>query len=133
MLGTSAPSALQPGSTLGPRDEPFEYVKDIILTALQVTTESIDLQPDADFIARALFIATSTGPFKIRWSDSRQYFTSSNRIDSRNLSSDGAAPYPIVPELPLPANGRIGIDIENLSGAGNTIQLVFRGVKRFRG
>ena len=33
----------------------------------------------------------------------------------------------------IPAGGRIGIDIQDTSGAQNTIELLFRGVKRYRG
>jgi len=32
----------------------------------------------------------------------------------------------------FPQGGRIGIDITNLTAVNNTIQLLFRGVKRYR-
>jgi hypothetical protein len=79
-----------------------------------------------------MFISAATGSFKVRWADSRQYQTANVRIASQNLSTDGAAPYVISPELILPANGRIVLDLEDTSGAQNTIQLVFRGAKLFR-
>jgi hypothetical protein len=40
--------------------------------------------------------------------------------------------WPMFPEIVIPAGGRIGIDIQDLSAAPNTVQLAFRGVKRYR-
>jgi hypothetical protein len=41
-------------------------------------------------------------------------------------------PWPVSPGILFPGGGRIGIDINDLSAAPNTIQLTFRGVKRYR-
>lgn len=133
MQAINAPAALQGGAAdWRSGEDPFDYVADVTLTANQALQTTIDIDADSDFLARALYVAAATGAFKLRWSDSRQYFVSNERIASQNLSTDPAAPYPIYPELPLPANGRITLDLEDTSGAGNSIQIVFRGAKRFR-
>jgi hypothetical protein len=41
-------------------------------------------------------------------------------------------PYPFFPELVLPAGSRVGIEINELTGNPNTIQMILRGVKRYR-
>ena len=125
-----APRALQ-GVTPGGREEPYDIPLDITLTANQNIVTSLDADPDAYFLWRALVISQATGTFAVRFSDSRNYFLSSGRIASANLTSDPASPYPIFPELPISPNGKIIVDIQDTSGAGNTIQLVFRGAKRF--
>ncbi len=135
MYSLQAPSALlgpSPETPPGYEDRAFDYVRDVVLTANQILQDSVDIEPDADFVAVGLYVATSTGAFSLRWSDSRQYYVSNSRIASANLSTDPAAPYPIFPQIVLPKNGRIGIEIGDTSGAGNTIQLVWRGWKRFK-
>lgn len=131
MQAFQAPAALQGQGPMHDED-PFDYVLDTVLTGNQLKNETIDIDADSDFMARGVYIASATGAFKVRFADSRQYFVSNLRVASQNLSTDPAAPYPLFPELPLPANGRILVELEDTSGAGNTIQLVFRGAKRWR-
>lgn len=125
-----APRALQGVAPQG-REEPYDIPLDVVLTANQNLVTSLDADPDAYFLWRALVISQATGIFSVRFSDSRNYFLSSARIASANLSSDPSSPYPIFPELPVPPNGKIIVDLLDTSGAGNTIQLVFRGAKRY--
>ena len=79
---------------------------------------------------RAL-VFKSDGAFSIRFSDSQAFFLSDSEMWSANLSNDGSSPYTVFPEVPFPAGSRIGIDMTELSGLVNNIQLVFKGVKRF--
>lgn len=109
---------------------PYDYVLDVSLTAAQNTVAIVDIERDSPFVWRAVIIAAATGTFAVRFSDSRQYFLSSARISSQNLSATPEAPTPIVPELELPAGGKLLVDLLDTSGAPNTIQFVFRGVKR---
>jgi hypothetical protein len=53
-------------------------------------------------------------------------------LHSANFSANPGAPTPEFPEVPLPPGGRIAIEIQDLSNAVNDIQIVFRGVKRYR-
>lgn len=118
---------------LGFVDVDFVYPYDVTLTANQfLRDQSISTTNDADFSWRAAVIAFSTGAFNIRFADSQGYYLSNGMIVSANLLGDAASPYPIFPEILIPAGGRIGIDIQDTSGSTNVIQLLMRGVKRYR-
>ena len=114
-------------------DIDFTYPYDVTLTALQVLTgQQISTTNDADFAWRAIVVATSTGIFSVKFYDSQNYSLSNDYIASSNLLGDASSPFPIFPEILIPAGGRIGIDIKDTSNSGNTIELLCRGVKRFR-
>ncbi len=120
-------------SPLGFIDVDFTYPYDVTLTANQfLRDQSISTTNDADFSWRATVIAFSTGAFNVRFADSQGYYLSNGMIVSANILGDAASPYPIVPEILIPAGGRIGIDIQDTSGSTNVIQLLCRGVKRYR-
>lgn len=120
-------------SPLGYVDVDFTYPYDVTLTANQfLRDQSISTTNDADFEWRALVIAYSTGAFNVRFADSQGYYLSNGMIVSANIIGDAASPYPIFPGILIPAGGRIGIDIQDTSGSTNVIQLLARGVKRYR-
>lgn len=125
-------NGLGDGSPPGYTDVGFDYVYNIVLTANQALVDQLPIMNDADFAWRALFISANTGAFSVRFSDSQWYWLSSARIINTNLPGDAAAPFPVFPELLLPAGGRIGLDLLDTSAAPNTIQIVMRGVKRYR-
>ncbi len=112
-------------------DVGFDYVYDVVLTALQVRADAVAISNDADFVLRALCIQVYTSVFSLQLSDSNGYLLSNAALLSTNLLGDAAAPYPMEPELWFPAAGRIGVNIADVSNAGNTIQIIFRGVKRY--
>jgi hypothetical protein len=121
------------GSPTGYQDVSFDAVYNSpALTALQAIFDQVTLDTDADFLLRAVFVASATGVFSIRWADSQNYYLANARILSTNLPGDASSPYPWMPEQYYPAGGRIPIDLADVSNAGNTIQFIFRGVKRFR-
>ena len=133
---TPAINPYAPAAYLGMREvtpeykmESFDYVYDVTLTANQVLTDSKSIDTDSDFIWQAVSIGLNTGAFTLRLGDSRMYYLSDSRIASAIFTAND--PYPLVPALIIPAGGRITIDIADTSGAGNTIQLIFRGTKRY--
>lgn len=67
--------------------------------------------------------------FKVRFSRSGLYFMSSSYVHAANLVSDASSPAPVMPPLFFDRGSRIGIDIMDLSGAPNTIQILFVGNK----
>ena len=132
-----APPALSGLAGTGPAgyvDMDFSYVYAVTLTGGQfLRDQSLAVMTDADFLWRALMVTSNTGNFSIRFSDSQGTYLSNGMLLNQNFFLGNLAQvFPILPQVVIPAGGRIGIDIQDLSGAGNTIQLTFRGVKRYR-
>jgi hypothetical protein len=126
-------NGLNDASPLGYVDVDFTYPYDVTLTALQfLRDQSISTTNDADFAWRGIVSAFATGSFNVRFADSQGFYLSNGMIASANLTADAASPYPVFPEILIPAGGRIGIDIQDTSNAQNVIELLMRGVKRFR-
>lgn len=114
-------------------DVDFTYPYDVVLTAAQfLRDQSISTTNDADFAWRALVIGFSTGAFNVRFADSQGFYLSNGMVASANILGDASSPYPVFPEIIIPAGGRIGVDIQDTSSSGNTIELLLKGVKRFR-
>jgi hypothetical protein len=132
-FGAPVDNGLNDTSPLNYTDVDFTYPYDVVLTEDQfLRDQTVSTTNDADFAWRAVVIAFSTGPFNVRFADSQGYYLSNGMIVSANLQGDAASPYPIFPEILIPAGGRIVIDIQDTSGETNTIELLFRGVKRYR-
>lgn len=103
------------------------------LTANQfLNPDTLEIQVDADFRLRAFYLALFTGPFQMQLIDSNGYQLFSGMINSAAFSTLSYDPTVISPEHPFPAGGKIQIVIQDLSGNPNPLQIVFRGVKRFR-
>jgi hypothetical protein len=114
-------------------DIDFTYPYDVTLTGSQLLdNQAISTTNDADFAWRGIVIASYTGAFNVRFYDSQGYALSNGFIASANIIADAASPFPVFPEILIPAGGKIGIDIQDTSGAGNTIEILCRGVKRYR-
>jgi hypothetical protein len=131
---TPVQNGLVPEFPLGYIDVAFDYVFDITLTALQALRDaSVPIHTDSDFVLRAVILSQATGAFTVRFNDSQGYYLSSGFMRSASLLS-GTVPYPfpIFPELLFPAGSRIGVEMNDLLGAPNTIQLILRGAKRYR-
>lgn len=112
----------------------FDYTYDVVLTANQaLADQSVAIHTDADFFWAALVLATATAAFRVRFADSSGYYLSSGYMNSAALLlGDIPFPFPIFHGLIFPAGGRIHVDIQDLSGAQNTIQLLFRGWKIYK-
>jgi len=135
MLNPISPAAVQgvQGSVpSGYLDVAYGYPYSFTLTANQLSLGNpVSIQTDADFMFRGL-IFTSDGTFQVRLYDGQQYALSTGFINSLCLPNSAGDPYPFVPEVWYPAGGRITIDIQDLSGSGNTGQLLFLGANRYR-
>lgn len=132
-FASPADNGLNNASPLDYVDVDFTYPYDVTLTANQfLRDQTISTTNDADFAWRAVVIAFSTGAFNVRFADSQGYYLSNGMIVSANLQGDAASPYPVFPEILIPAGGRIGIDIQDTSNNTNVIELLCRGVKRYR-
>jgi len=115
-------------------DTSFDYVFDIVLaTGASLSNEGIRTETDSDFLLLGFSINVFTSDlFTLLFRDSNGNYFSSKPVLAQNYMGQGSAPY-IFPGLPriFPPGSSLGIGIENLSGAENTVQLLFRGKKRF--
>lgn len=135
MLNPIAPPAMQGINPSAPPqyiDVPFSYVYNVVLTANQsLPDQVVSIFTEADFAWRGL-IFTNSGLFSVRFQDGQGYWLSTGLIFSTNMPNTSGDPFPTFPEVLYPAGGRILLDIEDLSGAENTIQLLFVGANRYR-
>lgn len=126
-------NGILPDAPEGYVDVDFTYPYDVVLTALQTLNgQAISTTNDADFAWRAIIVASATGSFTIKFYDSQEFALSNSPLQSSNIVGDASSPFPVFPEILIPAGGRIGIDIADTSNAGNTVEILCRGVKRYR-
>jgi len=113
-------------------DEPASYPFDVTLTANQALKDlSQFFDRDSDFYWTGL-VGTQTGAYNLRLQLPSGRFLSSAPVKNTNLVGTAQFPVPIFPAVRVPGGGKIGIEVTDTSGAGNTIQLVFIGIRRFR-
>lgn len=112
-------------------DQSYDIPVNITLTANESLYQQQQIQRDADYVWRGIILNQQTGIYQVQFDINGWYLLSNGQVLNANLASDPSSPYPLFPEMTVPAGGSIGIRITDLSGAGNTIQMVFRGVKRF--
>lgn len=114
-------------------DVDFKVPFDVVLTALQDAANlGRDVPTDADFIWRGTVANKQTGEYSVQFADSQGYQFSNGLIHRVNLSASPTEPSANGHEIVIPAGGQIGIHIRDLSGADNTIQILFLGVKRYK-
>lgn len=117
-------------------DRPYEYVYNPPngeLTANQVIAQdSVSIQTDADFICFGWYLSAYTGLFQIQLTDSNGYQLQSGFVVSTAIAQTSANPTVFSPSHFFPAGGKIQIAIADLSGQDNPLQIVFKGVKRYR-
>ena len=101
------------------------------LAANSAPTFTIPIQADSYFLVRKL-VSIQTGIFSARFSDtSRNANWQRNYI--RNGSLFGTVNFPNIMRKPrlLAPNTVVTVELQELSGAGNTVQLVLEGVKQY--
>jgi len=124
----AAPPTPEPATV----ERAFDYVYQVTLTANQsLADQALTINGDADFLVQAI-CGTQTGAYSIRLRDSQGYYLSSAQIHNANLVGSRQWPVPMFPALLIPKSGKIGIDISDLSGAGNTVEIIFIGVKLYK-
>jgi hypothetical protein len=115
-------------------DSSFDYPFDIVLqSGDNLPNEGIRTDTDSDFLLFGLSLNVFTSIlFTLQFKDASGNYFSSAPIFAANYIGQGSAPY-IFPGRPriFPPGSSIGIGINNLSGAQNTIQALLRGEKRF--
>lgn len=102
------------------------------LAAGQTLSDVIATNTDADFHLTAQIINVYTSiQFGFRLNVNGVYYLSDNVILAGNLASDPSAPPPVMGRFIIPRGANLNIDLIELSGAANTIQLLFRGMKLY--
>lgn len=111
--------------------EPCVYPLQIILTALQaVKNQKVGIDADSDFILTGVHgTSTSTYNVNFRLPSGRQL--SNNLVQNTNLVGTANQPAAFPPML-YPKGG-LGpqTDLTDTSNAGNTIEIIFDGYRRF--
>lgn len=138
-LNPFSPSYLQglnidPNAKYTPRT--FDYVyspPNLQLTGNQLIPQDIvPIQADADWLLEAWYISQYTGAFQIQLTDATGYQLQSGFVNSGALSQSSSDPTVFSPAHPFPASSKILIAIQDLSGATNPLQIVFKGVKLYK-
>jgi len=114
-------------------DESYDYPFDIVLAANEnLTNSGVRTDTDSDFILLGMTINVFTSIlFSLQLKDQNGNFFSSAPILAANYAGQGAQKYTFLgrPRIFGPGSS-IGAAIADLSGAQNTIQILFNGKKR---
>lgn len=125
-----------PSTEVGFEPKPYDYVyspPNGQLTANQLkNNDSLAIQTDADFLLFGWYLSLFTGTFQILLTDDTGYQLMSGFMNSGALSQSSADPTVFSPAHPFHAGGKILISIQDLSGATNPLQIIFKGEKMFR-
>jgi hypothetical protein len=118
----------------GPTD--FTYVYDTPANQLAANgslSDAVSTMLDADFHWTAIVLNSYTSiSFSVRFGINGLYYLSQFQVLASNYLGDPSSPYPIMGQLIVPAGARITLDMTDLSGATNTLQILFRGTKTFK-
>ncbi len=109
----------------------YDLVYDVTLAGNASRTDLVPIDTDADYLWGTVITNSQTGPFAVRWEDAERFRLSNAAINNVNLAGTASRPWPIWPPILLPAGGEIRFDIFDRSGVENTIQMIFRGAKRY--
>lgn len=113
--------------------EPALYVFQIVLTSGQkLNAQKIPIDPDSDFLLRGVH-GTSTGTYTVNMRLPRGNNLANAQLQNTNFVGTASQPAPIGPSPIYLANG-IGpaLDLTDTSGASNTLEVCFSGVRRYK-
>lgn len=120
---------------VGYEDKSYDYIYNPPggqLTANQILQDQVGIDTDADFYIAAWYLSLVNGTFQIQLTDAAGYQLSKGSVIANAISFTASDPTILSPAHPIPAGGKIQILIQDLSGATNPLQIVFKGWKRFR-
>lgn len=135
-LPSTGSPASQGGATNQPNfiEEPAIYVFNYTLTALQaVTRVAVNIDRDSDFLLTGIN-GTSTGGYTLNVRlPSGRLIASQQMISTQFVSNAPNQPTAIGPP-PIYRAGSTGpeLDLTDTSNAGNTLQIIFSGLRRLR-
>ena len=121
------------GKTEPPYDRlPFFYVIDetITLAVSATNTNALSIEPRADF-EWAWLIANSTGIFNTRLTDASGRTYQNAAVNNVNQWGTAQLPFPLVSPIVLSMRTALNYELNDDSGADNTIQLVLAGYELY--
>jgi hypothetical protein len=121
----------QAAAEAGPSQEPGYYVYKRVLTANENSpdlTQFID--GDSEFQLVSIH-GSSTGAYNINVKANNGKPIYSASADAKNVVGTAQLPVRVRPSLYFPPAGKIGISLQDTSGAPNTVELIFTGIRRF--
>lgn len=125
-------TAITPPAQANYYEEAGALILDVTLTANQEKLgQGVFIEADSDFRLEAIS-GSATGAYQLRIQTPSGRYWPQTYGNSANLVGSAGFPVPIEPPMVFPAGAKISIDIKDTSGAGNTVQLVFRGARLFK-
>lgn len=125
----------------------YIYSAIFTVTANGFLQPRVVLQGDGGFLLKYLMVnysLTGAAPnyFRMRLgnSDGSQWYSSAgvvaggggnDRVHSTSLLGNGQFPFPVLPYILYQPNGTINLDVQDVSGQSNTIELAFAGSKLY--
>ncbi len=112
---------------------PFDYAfaPAVLAASQQGLQNALQLDSEADF-EHLWTVASSTGLYSVQITDRSMGRVLSNAaINGENFAGTAQLPFPFVEPYRWTKSGTILATFNDRSGAGNTVQLVFRGYKLF--
>lgn len=124
--------AQPPPAPTEPHKESAYYVFQRTLSGNQALPDLRQIiDADSDFLLLSIH-GTQTGNYTIRLRNALGRYIYSAAARNANVVGTAQFPVPLIrPEL-IPAGGSIGLDLVDLSGSSNTVEIVFAGEKWFK-
>jgi hypothetical protein len=111
----------------------FDYIYDADLSANERREDAVKTETDSDFLLLGLILNSFTSIlFSLQFRDASGNYFSSAPVLAANYAAKGPVPYTFQGQPRVfPPGSQIRIDIVELSGADNSVQLSFVGIKGF--
>lgn len=125
-----------PANTGAPGQSPAYIPKTALYAFDKVLTANQELKDQSQFFADDVPVevlalhGTSTGSYQLQLQDPGGRWISTSYINSANIVGSAASPFVLPRSILVPPKAKLGINIKDTSGAGNTVQLVFTCIRR---
>lgn len=107
----------------------FSVFDKALLAAQELKDQSQFFADDCEVEILALH-GTQTGTFQLQLQKPNGRWLSSSYVNNTNIVGTAASPFVFPRSIIVPPKAKIGINIKDTSGAGNTVQLVFTCLRR---
>jgi hypothetical protein len=113
-------------------EEPCLYTLQLTLTANQaLKNQKVPIDPDSEYVLTGIH-GTSTGTYTLNFKLPSGRSLANNQVTNADLIGTAQQPTAIGPTpVYLPDSVGPAVDITDTSGAGNTIEICFTGIRRF--